>query len=450
MSLRRLFVCLPGKPQGMRGFIILWAGQFISLIGSGMTSFALSIWVYTQTGSVTIFALISLCATLPAILVAPIAGVCVDRWSRRQALLVGNGGAGCCVLLLAIMLISGQARMVHIYFLISVLSVFQALHELAYTTSIPQLVPKDLLGRANGMVELAGALSHVLAPLIAGALVSLLPVATVISIDSFSFAIALVPVILIAFPSRTSIERSSTQLATFRQDLHSAVRYLKGQPGLMGLLAVFAMGNLLFGMMSVLLFPLALSFTSASTMSYIVAASGVGAIAGGVVMSIWGGTQRRARAILWCEGASAFCLVLAGLRPSALLLGVAATIYGFIWPLSMGNSQALWQSKVTSDTQGRIFALRSMIAGSSLPIAYLIAGPLADRVFTPLLTTNGLLAGTIIGHVLGVGPGRGVGLLFIVLGIYGMLVVALAAVFPQLRQLDTLPDAGYTDTALAL
>jgi hypothetical protein len=105
------------------------------------------------------------------------------------------------------------------------------------------------------------------------------------------------------------------------------------------------------------------------------------------------------------------------------------------------SNQAIWQSKVAPDVQGRVFAIQQMIARSSAPLAYLLAGPLADRIFEPLLASDGLLSGSI-GHIIGVGPGRGIGLLFIVMGVIKIGVSLTGYLYPRIRHVeDELPDA---------
>jgi hypothetical protein len=142
-------------------------------------------------------------------------------------------------------------------------------------------------------------------------------------------------------------------------------------------------------------------------------------------------------------------ILLAGVRPSAPLFAVAAFLFFVGLPIINGSIQVIFQRKVAPDVQGRVFALMRTISGSSLPLAYVVAGPLADRAFEPLMTTGGLLAGSI-GQLIGVGPGRGIGLMFITLGALTMLVTVVAYQYPRLRLLEEeLPDA-IADPAAAL
>jgi hypothetical protein len=131
---------------------------------------------------------------------------------------------------------------------------------------------------------------------------------------------------------------------------------------------------------------------------------------------------------------------VAGFPPQATILATAAFLYFFSHPIINGSSQAIWQSKTAPDVQGRVFAVRRMIAWSSLPLAYLVAGPLADQVFEPLLANGGALASSV-GQIIGTGEGRGIGLLYILLGILSIVATVLGSLYPRLRNVETeLPD----------
>jgi DHA3 family macrolide efflux protein-like MFS transporter len=193
-----------------------------------------------------------------------------------------------------------------------------------------------------------------------------------------------------------------------------------------------------------------LSFASADVLGLIVSASGAGLLVGGLVMSLWGGPKHRIYGILGFEMLVSLCTVLIGLRSSALLTGIAVLLYFICIEVSDACSLALWQSKVAPDFQGRVFAMRRTIYLSALPLGLLITAPLAEYVLEPSLNSNGALVGSI-GRVIGVGPGRGIGLLFILTGIFNMLAVVVAALHPRIRLVeDELPDVIADESPAAL
>jgi hypothetical protein len=164
-------------------------------------------------------------------------------------------------------------------------------------------------------------------------------------------------------------------------------------------------------------------------------------LVGTLVMSVWGGPKRRIHGVLAFLMIGGVFISLFGFSPSITLLAAAGFGVMFTMPIVNGSSQAIWQSKVAPDVQGRVFAVRRMIAMSMTPLAYIAAGPLADRVFVPLLLEGGALVNTV-GRVIGVGPGRGTGFMFIVIGALSVLVAAAGYLNPRVVYVeDELPDA---------
>jgi hypothetical protein len=277
----------------MRAFIVILLGQTVSLFGSALSRFALGIWVYQTTGSVTQYVLATFFAVAPPVVLAPLLGSLVDRWEKRWAIILGNAGAGVAMLALALLMWSGKAELWPLYLAV------------AY----------------NG----------------------------------------------VRHHGRDPDHSHGPQLRLGRRAGH-------GRHGRRGRL-----------------------------------------LAGRLLMAFWKGPEQRVRAILATLVLQGAALLLGGLRPDALLIATAAFLYLACVPVINACSQTIWQSKVPLSMQGRVFAIRQMVATSSLPLATLVVGPLADDVFEPLLAPGGALAASV-GRLIGVGAGRGIALLLIVLG----------------------------------
>ena len=181
-------------------FLTVWLGQSVSLIGSGLTSFALGVWVFERSGSITQFALIGLFAVLPRVLLSPLAGIIVDRWDRRRAMILSDAGAGLCTLSVVLLMTAGRLEVWHIFLLTAASSAFSALQWPAYMAAITLLMPKQHLGRANGLVQLGRALSEILAPALAGILMSVIGLQGVILIDFATFGFAVLTLLPVRFP----------------------------------------------------------------------------------------------------------------------------------------------------------------------------------------------------------------------------------------------------------
>lgn len=422
----------------MKIFSIIWASQLVSIIGSGLTSFALGVWVYQTTGSATQFALITLFLVLPGVLLSPLAGALADRWNRKWLMILGDCGAALGTLGIAVLVAFGGLEIWHIYLATALTSICGAFQWPAFAASIPLLVPRNLLGRANGMVQIAEAAGLVISPLLAGVLVVTIGLRGVILIDFATFLVAVVAMLPMRIPKpSTDVERQTVSLGG---DIAHAWSYIRVRSGLLALFALFASFNFIVGLAGILIQPLILSFASPAVLGTLVSIGGSGLLIGGLIMGLWGGPRHRIMGILVSMLIGGVLLCLHGLAPSAWLIGFVAPMFLFTWPLINGSSFTILQTKIPAEVQGRVFALSHMITQSSRPLAALVAGPLADRVFEPLLAVRGPLAGSI-GKTIGVGPGRGIALLFIVLGLLEILTAAAGYLHPRLRRLETeLPD----------
>lgn len=432
------------ESRGMITFLLLWSGQVVSTLGSSLTGFALSVWVYQQTGSATRFALIALVTMLPGILLSPVAGALVDRWDRRWALIVADTGAAISSLTLALLLRLDRLELWHIYPLLALSSSFSAFQFPAFSAATSLLVPRRHLGRASGMTQMGAGIAEIVAPVLAGALVVTIGLWGVLLIDVATFLFAITVLLFVRIPRP---EASAVGIASRGSLLSEAAfgwTFIRQRPGLLALLLLFATTHVGLGMMQVLVTPMILSFTTADVLGRVLSVAASGMLAGSVLMTVWGGPRRRVAGILGFLLLQGIVLMFGGLRPNAVLIAASGFVFLFCTPLIIGSSQAIWQSKTPPDLQGRVFAVRRMIAWSTLPLAYLIAGPLADRVFEPLLAVGGPLAESL-GPWIGVGKGRGIALLFLVLGALVVLTVAAASRLPRLTRLeeelpDTLPD----------
>lgn len=432
------------ESRGLLTFLVVWAGQVVSMLGSSLTGFALSVWVYQRTGSTSKFALIALVTMLPGILLSPVAGALVDRWDRRRAMILADTGSGCATLAIALLLGLGRLELWHIYLLLAVSSSFNAFQFPAFSAATTLLVPERHLGRASGMTQMGSGIAEIIAPALAGALVVTLGPEGVLFIDVATFLFAVTTLLLVRIPRPAPSAEGAAARGSLWSEAAFGWTFIRERPGLLALLLLFATTHVSLGMMQVLVTPMILSFTTADVLGRVLSGAALGMLAGSLLMTVWGGPRRRVSGILGFLLLQGIVLMFGGLRPSAVLIAASGFVFLFCTPLIIGSSQAIWQSKVPPDLQGRVFAVRRMIAWSTLPLAYLVAGPLADRVFEPLLAVGGPLAESV-GPLLGVGKGRGIALLFFVLGLFVVMVVAVSSRFRRLRQLESelpnvLPD----------
>ena len=195
-----------------------------------------------------------------------------------------------------------------------------------------------------------------------------------------------------------------------------------------------------FGIVEVLFTPLILNFASSKELGLILTTGGCGWLVGSVAISAWKRPLRQVYGVFTFVIIQGLLLFLGVLQPSVLLTGLGIFGYLMSYPIIITCNQAIWQCKVAPEIQGRVFATRLAIEWSSFPLAYTLAGPLADKVFEPLLAPNGLLAASV-GRFIGVGAGRGIALLFILMGMFNILAAVLGYLYPRSRLVeDELPD----------
>lgn len=431
---------IPGV-TGFRAFLVMWSGQLVSLVGSGLTNFALGVWVYQTTGSVTLFSLTFLFFGLPGLLVAPFAGALVDRWDRRWIMLWSDAGAALLTAVLAFLLWIGRLDLWHVYVFSSLSSLFNAFQWPAYIASSTMLTPKRHLGRIGGMMQLGQATASTIAPASAGLLMVSVGMTGVILVDLATFLFAALTLLLVRIPRpKPSAAGAEGEGSLGRRALYGWT-FIRARTGLLGLLVYFALVNLILGGAVVLITPLVLSFAEADVLGMVLTVAHSGLLAGAAVMSVHGGPRPRIYGVLGAGLVLGLGVAVAGLRPDPYLISGALFVALFAAPIINGSSQAIWQAKVPPDVQGRVFAVRRLVAQFTAPIAYLAAGPLSDRVFEPLLAPEGALAATV-GRVVGVGEGRGIGLLFVVLAALMVLVSLGAYLQPRIRRVEEdLPDA---------
>jgi MFS family permease len=428
----------------MRTFMIIWVGQLISQIGSGLTGFALAVWIFDQTRQATPFAFTVLLTTVPRLLLSPLAGSLADRLNRRRIMILADTGNALVTLAVVALLWSGSLQIWHVYLIAALGAVFGAFQEPAFTASVVMLVPKPQLARASGLSQLGQALEMLIAPVIAGALFVTIGLRGIVVVDfiTYFFAVGALLLVRIPQPARADSQKAAGPRTGVWADTAFGWRYLRERQGLFGLLLYFALVNFLLNIATVLTGPLVLSRYSAAVLGPVQMASGLGMLVGSLAMSAWGGPKRRINAVIGFIGLAAVGLLVTGVRPEAIFAGAGLFLLLFSVPFASSSSQAIFQTKVAPEVQGRVFAMRSMISRSMTPLAFALAGPLADRVFEPLMRAGGALAGSPLGTVLGVGAGRGVGLMFVTSSVVLLAATGLVYLNPRLRNVESeLPDA---------
>lgn len=432
----------------MRTFGIVWSGQLVSLIGTNLTAFALSIFVFQQTGSVTQLATVLLASHLPQIIITPFAGALVDRWDRRKAMILADAGAGLGTFLLVGLYLTGSLAVWNIAIAVAISGLFQAFQWPAYSAAMAVLVPKKQFGRASGLVQLADALGELGGPIIAGFVLAFSGIGLVFAIDVATFLFAVTMLLIVRFPKPAVTEAGAKGAGSLWHETKYGFKYLVARHGLFALLLVFAVVNFAFGFMGPLFVPLGLTLTNEAGLGTAFSVSATGMLIGSIVASAWGGPKKRVLGLVIGGAMLGVAFAAVGLYPSIFWITAVMFVGMLILPMIGATSQALWLAKVEPDVQGRVSAVRRFIAQAAIPVAYVLVGPLSDRVFEPLMAENGALADSV-GAVIGSGPGRGYALFFVVIGVTVTVASLAAWMYPPLRHLERdIPDVDEESESL--
>ncbi len=432
-----------GRIQGFPAFTLVWAGQLISVLATQMSGFALSIWIFERTNSATALGLAQVFFITPFLIISPIAGAMVDRYDRKWMMALSDLSAGVATLALLGLQAFGSLEVWHLYAAALLQGLGNAFQWPAYSAAISLMVPKEQLGRANGMMSLIEAGPAVIAPFAAGALLPFIGLTGVLTADVVTFVLAVVSLVLVVIPPAPVSIAGAQARGSIWSEAAFGFRYIFARPGLLGLQLVFFIGNLLFGMIGTLAQPFILSRTGndALALGTVMGIGAIGGVGGAVLMSAWGGFKRRVHGIFGGWIVAAIGMLIVGLS-TGLPGWIIGSIIAFgVGPIMNASSQAIWQSKVEPDVQGRVFSARRLISWFASPISPIIAGLLADRALEPAMQPGGALV-PIFGGLVGVGPGAGMAVLFVILAALTALVGIAGYSIPAVREVETrLPDA---------
>ncbi|MCR4428812.1 MAG: MFS transporter [Caldiserica bacterium] len=432
-----------GKPlNDMRSFFIVWAGQVFSLLGSAMSRFALTIWAYQVTGQATALTTMAFFAFGPEVFMSPFAGALVDRWNRKFTMALADIATGVSTLAMLVLLLLGNLQIWHVYIAVAFAGFFTSFQWPAYAASITLMVPKTQYARASAMISLAESGTGILAPLLAASLIGIIGVAGIFGLDILTLLLALGALLIARIPQPRQSEEGKKARGSFLKESFFGFKYIFTRPSFLGLQTVFLLGNMLSGIAGILLSPMILAKTgqNATILGATESIGGLGGVLGGLVLSLWGGPKKKTHGVFlgWALS-SLFGFFLIGIGGNFFWWAVGSFIGTFISPLINASNQAIWQSKVPPDIQGKVFSIRRLIAQVVAPISMLVAGPLADKVFEPLMINQSLTSP--LGRIFGNGPGAGMSFLIALMGLLVALVGFGAYLFPAIRNVEKIiPD----------
>jgi len=417
----------PYRDRRFYRFILLWVGQLLSGIGSGMTAFALGIDAFQRTGAVASFSLIIVSLYLPSTVLRPFGGVLADRFNRKTLIIAGDIGGAVTLLTLAVLMTIGTPSVALVATVIAFGSVCTAIREPAYKAAVTDLVLPGQFTRAAGMMQFAAAGQHVLSPLAAGMLIAAGTLQTVLVADFATFCLAVAATsFLPAIRVGTAGSEVNVQRPRPTGILRNTVPVLvEGFSSITGNRAVgipvllISAVTLCVGYVQTLFPPMMLTRFTVTTLGTVQSVSAAGMIVSSVAISVisTGGAfstdklRRRLAGGLAVAGAS---IAVVGAARSLPEITIAFFLFFAALPVINTSADVLIRGSVDTDRQGRVWGTIGFLTQTGYLAAYLSAAPLADRLFEPFMSGTGA------------GPGRGIGLMIVVAGI-GLTGTALPA-----------------------
>ena len=387
------------KTMGMRDFTILWFGQIISLIGSAMTWFAFTIWAWEVTGKASALATISFFAFLPTVLFSPVAGAFVDRWNRKLVMLLSDLATAIGTLTVFLIYTFGDLQIWHIYAVSILAGFFTAFQYPAYTAAVTTMLSKEDYARAEGMMGSARALSGILAPIFAAALVGVLGLSGIMLIDLVTFLFAFGTLLVIHVPQPAQTETGLQSNGTLWEEIQVGFRYINEKQSLRALTILFMIAGVFLAIGATLMAPLVLSRTgnSESALATVQSTGAIGGIFGALILSLWGGIKKRIHNVLiGGVGACLLGVVWLGLGQAVIFWAIGSFFFAFFEPFVEGGNIAIWQTKVPADVQGRVFSARNLLVQVPYLFGILAAGYLAEGFSIPPVLIGAGAAGALV------------------------------------------------------
>ncbi|WP_040949775.1 MFS transporter [Gorillibacterium massiliense] len=416
-------------------FLLLWSGEFVSAIGSGLTAFGLGVYVYQQTGKASAMALVTLLAFMPSLLLSAVAGVLADRYDRRLLMVLGDSLSVVGLVYILICLLQGEAHLWQICVGVTVSSIFSSLLDPAYRATITDLLTEEQYTKASGLVQVAGSSKYLISPIIAGFLLRVADIKLLLIIDICTFLVTVVSILAVR---NGLVSKKFEQTKSFIHEFKDGWGAVSGNKGVLVLVIMTSVVTFFLGFIEMLSTPMVLAFSDSAALGTAVTIAASGMLVTSVLIGMFS-IKRGYTKMLWISlfFAGIFMMVF-GLRENMVLICVSGFLFFAMLPFANTSIDFLLRTNIENSVQGRAWGLIGVISQLGFVVAYAVSGVLADYVFKPMLLKGGVLADSV-GRVTGTGNGRGTGLLIIIAGI---LLCVTAVVLSAVKSVNRLEDRG--------
>ena len=398
-------------------FMLLWAGELVSSIGGGLTSFGLGVYVFNMTGSAASMALITLLGFLPTFIFIVPAGVLADRYDRRVLMMIGDGCSALGIIYILICMMQGDVAIWQIGLGVFINSTFQALLDPAYKATISDLLTKDEYSRASGLVGIAGNSRYLISPMIAGFLLSISDIKLLLIIDICTFFLTVASTLVVKKGIAT---KQSENKESFTESLKSGWAAISGRKGILVLVLVSSGITLFTGVFQILAEPMVLAFSDAKTLGITETICASGMMISSIYLGVRGIKKRFVLVLSLSLVMAGIFIFGFGLWENIFL--IAAFGFGFFVMLPFANNclDYLVRTNIPDELQGRAWGLISFISMIGYLLAYGVSGVLSD----------------LLGDVLGIGVGRGAAMVVKGAGVCMVIISLIILKLKSVRGLE--------------
>ncbi|MBE5991821.1 MAG: MFS transporter [Paenibacillaceae bacterium] len=406
--------------RNYRNFLIIWIGELLAGIGTGMTSFGLGVYVWQLTNSTVDVSMVELAALLPLVLLSPIAGVLADRFDRRLLMIIGDTVSALGLVAMLVIMKAGTIEVWQICLCVGFSSTFSSLLDPAYKATITDLLTKEEYSKATGMMSLASSAKFLISPALAGLALSYFNIELILIIDILTLVITVS--VIFAVRKSLTVQLAKQGKLHILKDLKEGWLQLNENKGVRKLVILVTLVCFYLGFVQVLSKPMCLPLMDEKGLGIMQTICGCGTLLAGIVI----GSGKLSRNYVNVMGIS---FVVGG----AAMVGFGATMIvpviaamGFVFfatlPFADTSTNYLIRITIKNEQQGRVWGLIALISQLGYVLAYGISGILSDYVFIPALRPDGVLAGSV-GKIMGTGETRGVSLLIMISG-FGLIMIA--------------------------
>lgn len=404
----------------MRAFLILWATQAFSGLGSAMTSYALIIWSYTQEGSALVTALLSVSTYAPYMLCSVFAGALSDRWDKRRTMLACDALAALTTVCTLVLLKLDMLEVWHLYLLNAINGLMNTLQQPASEVATTAILPRKHYQKVGGLNQLSGSLNGILTPILAMAVLGFVGLDGVIFFDLLTFGVAFV--VLLLFIRIPEGEKAESRKESFGASIRAGMSFLRDKRGIFALILFLAAINLVASMYNAALPAMLLSREGGgeAAMGILNTFTAVTTLVGSLIVSALPAPQSRVRVIGWTllisMSTENFFLAFGRSLP----VWCAGAFLGWIAiPVMNANLNAIMRLNIPQEIQGRVYAARNSFQFFTIPLGYMLGGAAVDYLFEPLMSMQ--QEGSVLVRLFGSGKGSGAACFFAVLGVLGVL-----------------------------